>query len=147
METDMDDVHQPGRVDDLCDDPVVAAALEADGTSIDRLAWEHASTSASTGVADRAHHAGACVMDLRAHRDENAAWYATVHFGDAISYHAQRGRRSATVRRGLPETIASDLVGRTADLVADAPGFDRLTILDVRTSPGTPTTLILSANG
>lgn len=143
----MDEIEPTSRGDDLCDDPVVAAALEADGTSIDRLAWEQASTSITSGDADKAHHAGACVMDLRSHRDENAAWYATVHFGDAISYHAQRGRRSATVRRGLPETLATDLVGRTADLVADAPGFDRLTILDVRTSPGTPTTLILSANG
>lgn len=144
----MDEIEPPSRGDDLCDDPVVAAALRADGTSTDRLVWEHSSTWAETGHhVESAHHSGTCVMDLKAHRDENAAWFATVHFGDAVSYHAQRGRRSATVRRGLPDTIASDLIGRTADLVSDAPGFDRLTILDVRTSPGTPTTLILSADG
>jgi hypothetical protein len=130
--------------DDLGVDPVLMAALARDGVSVENLEWTLASIWADDGHrVESAHHAGSCTMDLKLHRDEEAAWFATAHFGNAISYHAQRGRRSITLRSRIPDTVLGELEGRTADAVADAPGFGSLLILGVRTSPGISTDIIV----
>jgi hypothetical protein len=131
-----------GLTDDLWDDPVVTAALAADGVTGADLKWlVHA--DGDSKVAD-AYHRGSCSMDIRSRHDEDAAWFANVHFGDSVSYHAQRGRRSITLRTDIPETVAKGLVGRRANAIADAPGFDRMVIRLVRTMPGSPTTIIIT---
>ena len=127
--------------DDIGGAPVVTAMLARDGLTVEGLDWRVDSIWAADGhevvVANRES------MDLKLHRDEEADWFATVHWGPHLTYHAQRGRRSLTLRRELPESVTSTLVGMHADAVADMPGLDGLLIVEVRTSTGTSTAVIL----
>ena len=121
-------------------DPVIAAVLREAGTDFEGLRWAKSClTPHSTGISARLD--GLRQADLRQYEDSED-WVATVQIDPLVSYHAQRGHRSVTLRRPLPESTMATLGGRRADNVVDAPGFDEMTIVEATVSGGY-TTLIL----
>lgn len=134
--------------DDLDADPVILAALARDGETIADIHWSVTSIWSEDGhEVQSAHREGSCVMDLKIHRDQQADWFATIHWGRELSYHAQRGRRSITLRRDLPESVSATLVGMPASRIADVPGLEALMIVETRTSAAGSSTIVVKPFG
>ena len=129
--------------DRMRDDPVIAAVLEANGVGFDDLEWFGSCFTTAEGTNRlSACPAGPIQIDLRRF-DGSEDWLATAQIDPLVSYHAQRGQRSVTLRRRLPEALAEMLPGRPASDVVDAPGFDRMTVVAARVSPDGYTDLVI----
>lgn len=132
--------HRPDR---MRDDPVIAAVLEANGVAFDDLEWFGSCFTTAEGTNRlSARPSGPIQVDLR-RLDGSEDWLATAQINPLVSYHAQRGHRSVTLRRRLPEAMAAMLPGRPASDVVDAPGFDRMKVVSARVSPDGYTDLVI----
>ena len=122
--------------DDVGRDPVVRGVLAAMGHDTSTINWVEESVSFEDGHrVMRFDHAGWPTIMLRLHEDEQADWFASIEWV-GFTYYAQRGRRSIAVREQLPDTVADGLVDRTAEVIADVPGFAQLHIVGLRPSSG-----------